>query len=997
MSQAAAVAWALLGVCLIQLSPAFAAEPKALIHEPVPAPFQRRVEFHIPAGSAIQTLNQFGDQADVQLLFDFELFRRVQTPAIDGEYVAIEALKKMLDRQSYEVQFFNAQTVAISAIRSAPAVVGPPVTPDIVPSRNTSRTVKRETVIEPASSELSQVTVTGTHIRGEAPVGAHLISFSRQDIERTGAPTIASFLKTLPQNFGGGPSEDTATIGREAQSNAGEGTGINLRGLSAGATLVLINGRRLAPSGSEAMFTDISNIPLSAVEHIDFIADGSPALYGADAVGGVVNIELRRNYDGAESQGRYGSIGASSAGEQQFNHIIGGSLGSFRGMALYDFYSRDALPASTRAQATSDLRPFGGDNFNSPYSRPGTIVADGVTYAIPESSDDSMSTTGFVPHTANLSDVFEDADVLYQQKRHSLFTTGRYTFNDNVEMFADTLYSDRRVNGYGSSLRGGLTVSPSNPFFINPTGSDSPVAVLYDFREELGQAAVATEISILSSAVGLDVVLPGGKWKTTGYVAYSREKEHQRTSGHVNAARLRLALDDSDPATAFNPFGIGPRTSEATLEEIRADSLFSSHSDLKLFNVSFSGPLWSLGNGTDIKLAIGFDHRTQQFRSHYDSPELKPVPDYDLERQINAAYAEVLIPAVSPQDAVRWARGLNVSLATRYEKYESFAPVHTPKIGINYEPPWRGLSFRTTWARSFRPPNLSDLVESRNYSTLYLLPDASVPEGAIQALLWGGNNADLREEGARSWTSGVDLDLPQFGGMHAAVTYFDSKFRGRVQDIRLSADLLSNPMFARAVTREPTAAYREDVCRRSTFATDPELCLTAPIGAIIDLRLNNLAMLRTRGIDLVTKWSRNINAGVLTLDFNGTYVLDFSEQAIPSGPIVETRNTENHPLNLRLRSTLGWQYGGLGATLAMNYAGSYKDQASEPDRKVDAWTTWDSQLSYNTMSRLRFALNVENVLNENPPFLNSYVGLGYDAENADILGRIVSVTVRKQW
>ena len=165
--------------------------------------------------------------------------------------------------------------------------------------------------------------VAGSNALYQAPpLGAQLIQLNRVDIERSGFATTQDFIHTLPQVFGGGPSEDTQ-LGREAPTNASKGSGINLRGLDAGATLVLIDGQRAAPSGATGLFTDISNIPLSAIDHVDILPDGAAARYGADAIGGVVNFVLRSNFVGAETQVRDGDFSDNALGGRQFSQLLG--------------------------------------------------------------------------------------------------------------------------------------------------------------------------------------------------------------------------------------------------------------------------------------------------------------------------------------------------------------------------------------------------------------------------------------------------------------------------------------------------------------------------------------------------------------------------------------------------------------------------------------------------------------------------------------------------
>jgi hypothetical protein len=166
------------------------------------------------------------------------------------------------------------------------------------------------------------ILVTGTRIRGRAPVGAQVISIDRKAIEQSGRGTVQSLLQTIPQNFGGGPGETTNGVARgNADLNGTYGSGVNLRGLGVSSTLVLLNGERPPMAGLAGVFTDLSMIPLSAVERIELLADGASALYGSDAVAGVVNIVPRDRFTGLETSARYGR--ADGLNEIQFSGIAG--------------------------------------------------------------------------------------------------------------------------------------------------------------------------------------------------------------------------------------------------------------------------------------------------------------------------------------------------------------------------------------------------------------------------------------------------------------------------------------------------------------------------------------------------------------------------------------------------------------------------------------------------------------------------------------------------
>src|SRR5262249_41668136 len=146
-----------------------------------------------------------------------------------------------------------------------------------------------------------EVTISGTAPETVRLSGAPQLSVSRNDIDAAGFASTQDILRTLPQVFGGGPTEDTV-IDREARTNVAHGSGINLRGLGAGSTLVLMNGSRLPGGGTDGIFADFSSIPLSAIERLDILPDASSTLHGADAVSGVVNIVMRDRFKGQQTE-----------------------------------------------------------------------------------------------------------------------------------------------------------------------------------------------------------------------------------------------------------------------------------------------------------------------------------------------------------------------------------------------------------------------------------------------------------------------------------------------------------------------------------------------------------------------------------------------------------------------------------------------------------------------------------------------------------------------
>jgi iron complex outermembrane recepter protein len=236
------------------------------------------------------------------------------------------------------------------------------------------------------------------------------------------------------------------------------------------------------------------------------------------------------------------------------------------------------------------------------------------------------------------------------------------------------------------------------------------------------------------------------------------------------------------------------------------------------------------------------------------------------------------------------------------------------------------------------------------------------------------------------------------------MTYFDVKYEGRIDAAQITPDVLQQPQDAWLVNRSYTAAELADACTHSVFYGAPGTCLTSQVDAILDNRLRNIALLRTRGIDAIEKYSVDTSVGKLQLGVNGTYLLEYSQAITPGSPLLNILSTQNNPINLRLRSSALWTRRGFGISSNVNFTNSYHDIQSVPNRAVNSWTTVDLQFSYETsannlgwLGHTQFSLNAQNLFNRYPPFLNNPVGVGYDQENADLFGRIVSLDVRKHW
>lgn len=310
--------------------------------------FAQDFQISLPKQSLAQSLKELARQTGANILFTPDAVQGVGAPEIHGQMSLADAVAKLLSLTSLEsiADGNGGLIVRPKSSKSTAEQQGP--------SSLNSNQDERD--------RISEIVVTGTHIKGAAPAGSPLTTYTRTDIDLTGLQTTQDFLNTIPQNFAGGVSPTTnanGVPGRNQSLNVGLGSGINLRGLGADATLVLLNGHRITQTVA-GNFVDVSSIPLSAIDRIDILSDGASAIYGSDAVAGVVNIVLKDQFEGVEIRTNGGTV--TDGGHHTFGAGVttghGWETGSV--MATYDFRSQNHLDRDDRPFASSlvgDLLP----------------------------------------------------------------------------------------------------------------------------------------------------------------------------------------------------------------------------------------------------------------------------------------------------------------------------------------------------------------------------------------------------------------------------------------------------------------------------------------------------------------------------------------------------------------------------------------------------------------------------------------------------------------
>ena len=971
------------------------------------------IEFHIAAGTLDAALQAFASQAGLELFYPTALVTNRRVPALNGRFTPDAALHHLLSDTAIQVAHPNKRVVVLSAAPVSPARASDKP----VRAKRAAKIAPRADAAIPAPNE---ILVTGSHIRGRNGAASPLITLDRDALDRTGRTTLADALAALPQNFPGMATEQSAlTLADGSGNNGSLATGVNLRGLGSDATLVLVNGRRLAGSGLMGDFADVSSIPTAAVDHVDILLDGASALYGSDAVGGVVNIILKDHYRGAEPRLQLGTVTAGGARDVQAAQTIGKDWGSGSLLLSYEYYHRSALAsADRRFAASADLTPLGGTDHRLFYSSPGNILSFDPTtgsfapaYAIPTVSGRPLTAADFVPGSVNLSNQRVGSDLIPRQERHSVYSRLVQDVGDRLTLSLDARYSHRAFSVAGEPAISAFLITASNPHFVSP---DSPAfdIIASSFGPELGPTRTSGYAETIGTSAGANLDL--GPWQLRSYLAFAQQRERNRVSNVINSQALAEALGTipDDPRTDFNtardgyynPYGTSTNSPKILSFIGEGFQDIQTLSRVYTYNADIDGPLFELPGGP-VRLALGTDVRRETFAIQQAlflfsaSPQLRAPPG--LGRTVVAGFAELRVPLVGVANARAGLQSLELSAATRTEHYSDFGTTTNPKFGLVWSPA-SGIRLRSTYGTSFRAPNLTELTGKQSVSAT-VLPRADGSQAAVLAL--SGGNPDLQPEKARSWTAGMDLAPPGLAGVHANFTWFHTHFRDRIGRPALDhvQDVLIDPSLAPFVQYVSPATNPADLARvTALLAAAPGGGSFPPqaITAIVDTRYANTAGTTVSGFDLGAGYAFQLGSNKVGLDANGTYLTQFRQTLTPTSPSVENANQVGYPARLRGKLTSDWSNGPYGASLTYNLVGAYHDLLG---KRVASWSTFDLQLRYESQAThgplqgMKVALNVQNLFDRDPPFTDSPLGVGYDAANADALGRFISLQLTKRW
>ncbi len=883
-----------------------------------------------------------------------------------------------------------------------------------------------------AASSLQRVEVTGSSIkRLEGETALQVETIKREDIEKAGVTTAAELLQKITSNVGG--LTDGASISDVAGAQRGF-NGANLRGLGVSSTLVLLNGRRLAnfATPGDNAGVDLNNIPSGAIQRVEVLKDGASAIYGTDAMGGVINFITRKDYQGGDI-GIYAlTTQQGGAAKKTLNASAGyGDLGvdGFNVFAAVDVQRLDALNSGQRSfiqeydlpgrlppQLSSNPFPANVDLTASQLATLNAFVLANPSTALKGSGPNgtwqplvpgtstrrvnfakASCTGGSNPNSVSLTspggregcayNYMGDTEIYPTAEKANLISRATFQLAPDHQLFAEVLLSKSQTDYAASpatsgSIRtsAGITLPAS---LQAVTGITTPVA----FRFRMADAGKRTN-RVDSDAKRLLVGAVGvvGDWDYDTAINYSVNKATDANiSGWVSNTKLRAGI----LAGAYNPFAVATPSGKVFMDSIRLDGAARvSEGTSTSLDGKLTRALTRLDGG-DLMLAVGAEVRREN-TAFSATDVLKGndvvgdrsssgalLADTSNSRNVKGAYAELSAPFTKQWEG---------QFALRHDSYDGVFNAATnstspqlnttnPKIGLSFRPDSTLLA-RTSYGTGFRAPSIAEMYRPlQSGSTASFVRDPVSGE-TTQFAVDRESNPDLKPETSKQFSLGIVFEPSR--NWDGSVDFWSIQKSDIISDIG-EETIFTNPV----------------------YYNDPSIVVRAG-GAVdfIKVKKENRGQLNTSGIDVALRWRGDAtDIGRFGASLAGTLITKYEYSTDSRSPLVDGLGRfrdDKAVQRWRHKLNFDWDIGALGLTLSNNYLSGYRDQNVEGladpawnNRDVEAYSLWDVTGSYKFTKNFRIRGGVLNLMDTAPPFTNQsrYFQVTWDSTYGDPRGR----------
>lgn len=861
----------------------------------------------------------------------------------------------------------------------------------------------------PASEPIEEIFVTGSRLATTGLDTASPVTvLSSDEIAFTNLSSAGELLRELPLS---GAQTATDTAGR---GNAGVATAA-LRGLSAVNTLVLMNGRRLLAT-NDAGEVDLNSLPFEAIERIEILQDGASAVYGADAIAGVVNLIMRESYDGLSLEGYYGISDRSDAELTNLALTFGTEFDRGGFVFVASHREQDGyLIADRPCCRDADQRSMGGANLRDPLPVPASvkgldpddptaefIIREGVTQAT-TLDDFRPFVNNFLgaPAPDDAFNYFAFESSMSDSTLDNFWFNGFYELSSNVTGFVQVASNRRHSfsflapDAFGEVFGDPIFLHPNNDF--NPFGVELSVArtIIEQGAENVRQQNVDSNTRRMIVGVRGEFGDPRGSDWNWELSYNTQELDEFRFAGNVTSrTRLQQAAGDSDECRAaangcvpINLLG-GPGTiTQEMLDFILIPAFTEREASLDSLQFNLTGTAFTLPAG-DVQLAFGAEYREEgfelindSFRNAGDVIFSGTTADADPPlRKVREVYAETRLPILE---------NLDLDFALRYSDFSQFGTTTNPKVGLR----WRVAEdwlLRASYGTGFRSPtfdeafggqsrgfrNVTDPCEGPDFASFPGCDGMQAPV-VTGAFVLSGGNPDLDPETADNYTAGV-VWTP--GNVEGLALTLDA-FRIEKDDVIRSADVnfiidqhVRFGLFPGQVTRDANHRIQEVVAL-----------------------LGNIGQQKVQGVDLgVDYQSPDYAFGQLAARLDVTYLDEFSLSPAPGIPATDRVGLYETALGtvaeIRANGSISWFRDNWSAIYSNRYVDSVVnvDGFATSSQKVDAYWQHDLSVSYDltqVADGTTLSFGIENVLDEDPPFVEGNFQNGFDAGTFNSRGR----------
>jgi iron complex outermembrane receptor protein len=812
----------------------------------------------IPAQDLGSALNALAAAANEQVLFSGDLVAGLRSTEVHGRYFTDAALTILLRESGLEATRTRSGVLLIrrpksptfskrqGAASSAPtqqaaggaSEVPKPIHPDPEEPRND------------AANQVSEVSVTGTRIRGLAPVGSALISLDQTAMTESGLSSTSDVLNTLPSVLSLGNGDNIAA-GTQIQNgfSGTYGNSPNIHGIGPGATLSLVNGHRTFNEGIVGNAFDPNNIPTQMLSRVEVVQDGTSPIYGADAVAGTVNYALRRPVNTVEVDG---GAGWSKGDSNRYGTLIvgrtwnddgaqaGGFIGSFQ------HTEQGGMLASAYPGLYNDnFAPFGGPSSLS-FASPGNVMVGGTTYAIPSGQNgQSLTLAQLGPAgSANRQNGWTGIQAIPRQDANRFVMNFSQDLTDSLQIFGDGLYSRRTFSRLADDSSDNLAVSVPNSNPYSPCN-----AAHYANGAIVGPAALLSACSTGALQLNYSTVGSVGPrvneglsrlWEATGGLHIGLPRDWKLTVQSTFASHLQntgTTIPSAPDTGTYNffcddkAFQCNPAGTLQQMPWVSGTSLNGPILDhFRYYELNVDGAVLTLPGGA-VRVASGLE---------YDdlSSQKRTGTRFQVFRKTRSAYAEIYLPLVSAANALPAVEALGMDFAGRVDDYSDTGTTTNPKIGINWSPV-AALRVHGSYGRSFHPAPMLDLA-SLNPTWMSVPVAASAISPALcpactSPALYGPNgtnklvyneamgaHTNLVPETSKSFSLGADWNAGAAEGFSASVNYWWIHYinqvsnpqnnagpAGQVNQQYYNAHIIYNPTFFPALARNNPLAYFE--------------------------------------------------------------------------------------------------------------------------------------------------------------------------------------------